>query len=242
MQITLKKEKLNLVTMSIKNKFPVILLYSGGIDSYVAWHYLGKPQTLYFDLNTRYSKKEKEVVRDMIPSTIIDNSLSFSEREHGENAYVPFRNLLLAAQANHYSDTIYIAGVADDNVSDKSEEAFLMFSNVLSLLEGRRINVKSPFWHLSKNEVVHWFLHNVQASADKLVRGISCYSTEKNTYCGKCPSCFRKWCALYVNGVKLSFNNSTLMDAYYLKASKEMYTRDRNKSIIQAVDDYRSRH
>ena len=40
----------------------MILLFSGGIDSFVAYHYLGKPKTVYFDLGTPYTGKEIKVI------------------------------------------------------------------------------------------------------------------------------------------------------------------------------------
>ena len=46
----------------------MVLLFSGGIDSYVAWHYLSKPQTVYFNLKSRYSNKEMKIIRKLIPS------------------------------------------------------------------------------------------------------------------------------------------------------------------------------
>lgn len=225
-----------------QDKYPAILLYSGGIDSLVAYHYLDKPQTVYFDMQTKYTQKELFSVLTTINSTIVDNSLNMRERETGENAYVPFRNLLLAAQAAHYSDLIFIAGVRDDKVSDKTPEAFNVFSQVLSGLEGRKISVRSPFWGLTKEEVVKWYLKNVDNTGKDLIKGVSCYADNTKNYCGECPSCFRKWCALYANGIQLKFTNSTLMASYYERASNERYLDSRNKSIIKCVDDYRSRH
>ena len=60
----------------------MILLFSGGIDSFVAWHYLNKPKTVYFNLQSRYSLREISVVKKLIPTTIIDNSLNLSEFIH----------------------------------------------------------------------------------------------------------------------------------------------------------------
>ena len=216
-------------------KFDSILLFSGGIDSFIAWHYLGKPQTVYFDLKTKYSKKEIKVVQSLIPNTIIDDSLDFSKRERGINAYVPFRNLLLAAQAVHYSDTIIIAGIEDDNVSDKNPEAFLQFSNLLTSLENRPIKILSPFWNFSKTEIVNWYLHTNHSITD-LMGTISCYSEAEENYCGKCPSCFRKWVSFTLNGIFLPYYNKALLDTYLQKAKNHVYTEKRNKDIQKAIE------
>jgi 7-cyano-7-deazaguanine synthase len=216
----------------------MVLLFSGGIDSYVAYHYLNKPQTVYFDVYSRYTSKEVDVVRELVPKTIIDYSLDLHDREYGEKAYIPFRNLLFACQAVKYSDTVVIAGVADDMVSDKNEAIFLEFSNLLTKLEGRPIDVMSPFWKMTKSQVVKWYMENI--GDDNLLNTISCYSKEDTRYCGKCPSCFRKWIALRTNGLRLDFYNEELIDQYYKAALEEKYIPERNESIIREIDAWRS--
>lgn len=218
------------------NKSDNILLFSGGIDSYIAWHYLKYPQTVYFDLKTPYSQKEIKVIKKLIPATMIDESLNLSERQVGKNAYIPFRNLYLAMLACKYSDTIVIAGLKDDSVSDKNELAFLKFSMLLSDLEQRQITVTSPFWQMTKEDIVKWFLYKFPPGASEyLYNTVSCYSEEDTNYCGKCPSCFRKWCALRANGIDIDFYNKKLMLDYYEKALKGYYIPERNKLIIKLV-------
>lgn len=217
----------------------MILLFSGGIDSYVAYHYLEKPRTVYFDLRSRYAMKELKVVQDLIPSTIIDMSLDLHDREYGEKAYIPFRNLLLAAMAVKYSDIVVIAGLKDDQVSDKNVDAFLKMSSLLSELEGREIHVLSPFWERTKEQVVGWYIDHVGPVED-LLRTVSCYSPGERIYCGACPSCFRKWTALRSNGLSIDFYNNELMDEYYEAALQGKYISERNSAIIREIDGYSS--
>lgn len=215
----------------------MILLFSGGIDSFVAYHFLKKPPTVYFDLNSRYTEKEKRIVKELIPTTLIDSALSIGDREVGEKAYVPFRNLLLAALAVKYSDTIIIAGVKDDVVSDKNEQIFEKISTLLSEMEGRSIKVISPFWQMTKAQVVRWYLENSGESLD-LLATVSCYSSEPTNYCGACPSCFRKWIALRSNGIDIHFINLQLMQEYYEAAKSGKYISERNEGIIREIDAY----
>ena len=218
-------------------KIPV-LLFSGGIDSYVAYHWLQKPRTVYFDLGSRYSAREITVIQDLIPETIIDRSLSVGNREIGEKAYIPFRNLMLACLAEKYGQDIYIIGIEDDVVSDKNESIFSEFSNLLSKLEGKTVNVSSPFWAFSKVEIISWYLQQ-GLPKETLYETISCYSAdEKSNYCGACPSCFRKWVAFVLSDLPLPFHNVPLAIEYYQAAKNRAYTEKRCKNIIQAVETF----
>jgi len=220
-----------------------VLLFSGGIDSYIAWHYLDKPKTVYFNLGTPYSDYEIRVVKELIPSTIIDNSTNLASRQESVNAFIPMRNLYFAMLACKYGDEIVICGLKDDNVNDKTPEMFRKFSELLSELNGRRIKVSSPFWKYTKAEIVQWYMN--EHNGHDLICTISCYTPEKDSgigikrYCGRCPCCFRKWNALYVNGIKLAFHNYELMSEYFEKAKKGFYCHKRNISILEAVTEYR---
>lgn len=218
----------------------MILLFSGGLDSYIAYHYLNKPQTLYFNLNTRYSAKELVVVKKLIPSTIIENCIDFQSREEKYSAFVPYRNLHLALLANKYSDTIVIAGVKDDNVNDKNQTIFEEFSRLMTKMMDKEIKVISPFWNATKVDIIKWFIQH-GGTKEKLLSTISCYSEEDTLYCGACPACFRKWCALRAIGIDtLEFTNESLMRKYFddaLIGSK--YDTDRNLNIIKQIRSVR---
>lgn len=213
----------------------MILLFSGGIDSYVAYHFLKKPQTVYFNLNTLYSQKEESVVRSLIPSTIVEYCIDFQSREEAFTAFVPYRNLHLALLANKYSDTIVIAGLKDDMVNDKNQSIFLQFSRLMTTMMGRTISVVSPFWNMTKVEVVRWFLNN-GGTPKELLNTFSCYDPGETTYCGRCPACFRKWCALRACGIDdIHFTDKDVMREYFLNAKKGKYDKARNFNIITQV-------
>lgn len=223
-----------------------ILLFSGGIDSYIAYFYLDEPQTVYFNTDIGYSKKEIEAIKELIPDTIIDDSLNLHSREipSSDTAFIPMRNLYLAMLACKYGDEIIIAGLKDDVVNDKNKEIFEEFSAILSKLNEREIKVTSPFWDMTKADIVKWYLEN-RGEKDNLLKTISCYRPDLvqigdygKYYCGQCKCCFRKWVALWVNGIKLPFHNTALMNDYRSKAEQNHYIEQRNKNIIKAVEEY----
>jgi 7-cyano-7-deazaguanine synthase len=216
----------------------MILLFSGGVDSYIAWHYLKKPQTVYFNLQTRYSHKELVHVRNLIPSTIIEDCLDMSSREVEETAYVPFRNLHLALLAAHHAETVVIAGLKDDKVSDKNERAFQIMSETMNHLDpGKKFRVVSPFWNKTKEQIIQWYIKTYQGDIDSLKGTLSCYSEELLPFCGKCAACFRKWCAFRANDIPIpEFTNSVLMKEYYRRAiSGIYYIPERNQTIIREL-------
>jgi 7-cyano-7-deazaguanine synthase in queuosine biosynthesis len=215
----------------------MILLFSGGVDSYIAWHYLNKPKTIYFDLNSAYSQREQKVIKELIPQTEIDACLDLSTREQ-DDFYIPFRNLYLAMLACRFSDNIVIVGIKGDDVSDKTPEIFQKFSSILSEMEEKTITIWSPFWHYTKDQIVEWYLYNV-GSTYNLLQTISCYNSHEDTnYCGRCTSCFRKWVAFRNNGINITFHSQQILDIYLLKAKEGYYVTERNDSIITAVEAY----
>ena len=225
----------------MSEQFNEILLFSGGLDSYIAWHYLGKPKTLHFMSNTKYGEEEARVVRELIPDTVFDHSLDFRGREEGEKAYIPYRNLLFACQAAKYAPIIYMAGVRDDVVNDKNPSAFSDFSSILTRYSKNenKHSVLSPFWNSTKSEVVRWYLTSGH-SAENLLKTISCYApSEGRNYCGACPSCYRKTVALWDNGITdLYFHNTPMVMDYYRKALRSEYYLDRCASIKRYTEWY----
>jgi len=219
----------------------VVLLFSGGVDSYIAYHYLKKPKTVYFDTGSEYAKQEIAVIKKLVPDTIIDKSLCLTERQsHDKNAFVPMRNLYLAMLATHYGDNICLAGLKDDVVNDKNEAIFGEFTKLLSVLNEKPITVFSPFWDWTKADVVKWFSEEHPKLVKDLVDvSISCYTPKDGKSCRTCPSCFRKWTALWVNDIKTDFNNWNLIAEYHRKAEKGVYDKQRNFNIMRTINEYR---
>lgn len=217
-----------------------ILCLSGGIDSTIAYFKENKPQTIFFDTGT-YSDAEKEAVLRIAPHTIIDKSLDFSNIKVDESGYIPNRNFLFAARASQYSNEIIIAGMKDDLVSDKTPEAFEAMSKVLTKIskDAYQINVTSPFWDMTKAEAVAEFLDADDTASEVLINTFSCYTPKDGKECHTCPACFRKWNALWENKIITPFYNIELMDKYYNSALHEMYSEERNKSIMRCVADYK---
>ena len=103
-----------------------ILLFSGGVDSYVAWLKLGRPPTIHFMGVSRYSAQEEGAVRKlmMFESDLkpIFFPLPLIHFEH-EDAWLPARNMLFV--------TIAAYAVACVEVVYKSSEKARILYNLL---------------------------------------------------------------------------------------------------------------
>lgn len=222
-------------------KFDSVLLFSGGLDSFVAYYYLDKKaQPIYYPLNSRYTQKELKHINYLQKQGInilIDNSLFYlGALESGNKAYIPYRNLHLALHAaTFYSNKIYIAGLKDDNVIDKNERIFSIWSNTLSETNGEQVQILSPFWNMTKRDVAIWYADKY--SALDLDKGtLSCYSPIPDKHCYSCPACFRRNVALYQVGIRLPFFNKEIIQVYKNKIGKELYNVDREKYMVEYIN------
>ncbi|MEC3978912.1 hypothetical protein [Amycolatopsis sp. H20-H5] len=138
-----------------------ILLCGGGIDSFVAWHYLGKPQALYFDLGDRNRDQEYRALDTLARRHGIRLPVS-RELDLGswelQDGVIPLRHLHLAVLACHRADTVWCIAVKGNLGADRSSAAFERLSKLISEVAGRDIRIDSPFRDMTKTEVVHWYV------------------------------------------------------------------------------------
>jgi len=191
-----------------------MLLYSGGMDSYIAWHYLKKPETLYVDLGHVYRTNEIGAINNTIPSTKRIDCHIIGKYEKPD-AEIPMRNLFLAmfAAAEGF-DKIWLIVQRDEmSIPDRSEEFFQDSSIMLSKLMGRSILVDSPFKSIDKTEMVAWYLKNV-GDVGSLLLTVGCFY-ERIGHCGNCGACFRRFVAFKNNGIDPGYKLSDSIKKHY---------------------------
>jgi len=188
-----------------------VLAFSGGLDSTIAYHYLQRPQPIYIKLNHRYQRKEVNSVKSL--EKVVDGldvkfveGIDLSKFEIEDTAYISKRNLLIALIASYYGNKIYIVGIRGDKVEDKSPQAFDVMSFAMNFIQKpseRQIKIESPFWDMSKGQIIKWFLSNYPRDyvEEVLYTSVSCYDTNTTYQCGRCPACFRKWIGLEYAGI-----------------------------------------
>lgn len=215
-----------------------VILVSGGIDSYCAWHHYNSyhgsvniPVFIYY--NQAYAEKEIAACRELYDDFTILKVGYVTRSQTKNNPFIPCRNLTFASSVamSFEPDEIVISGLRDDNVVDKSPRAFKEMSAFISEHSNFQVNITSPFFKKSKGEVVADFLKN-NGSVDKLLMCVSCYEASEG-HCNDCPACFRRFVALASNGIPCSRPSSRVIQEYLKNIHK--YDPDRQSRIFIAL-------
>lgn len=176
-----------------------VILYSGGLDSFLTHFYLNflkiDHDLLYFDLGGKYSINEVSLFetyyfkKNVKSSVTVSDCIFLGEWER-EDAYIPNRNLITAIMANSITsyDNIWIGGTLSDRVNDNNREVFDTLSNLLSKMHNKTIKISSPFWDHHKPTLVKdfcttsgWgqFDSNLDAQKAIVNSTFSCYYPEQ---------------------------------------------------------------
>ncbi len=180
-----------------------VLLYSGGMDSLIAWYYLHEPATMYIDLGHKYAHKEIQSI-NLLPPRPVTYRSHYGEFFEESDAHIPGRNLYLAmyAAACGYDLIHLVTQAGEQSVPDRAPEFYSTASIALSSAFGRQIVVENVFPVLHKHEMVRWYLGAGHPDIHLRVAW-SCYNPPDSGMleCGACGACFRKYIALEYNDV-----------------------------------------
>lgn len=211
-----------------------VLLFSGGLDSLIAWEFLGRPERMYAALGHRYEGPERATLE---PDVVVDRSLDLSAWEEPD-AFIPMRNLLLACIAARKADTVWLVVQQDEmSISDRSPRFFADVSSLLTYLLGRKVVVDTPFRELDKTDMVEWWLAE-GLGEERLVESWSCY-VQGDIECGACAACLRKFIALKLNGVSgrwlVDPTTTPIAEEYRSRARSLRYSPKRRSRIFDAL-------
>ena len=223
-----------------------ILLFSSGMDSYIAWLYLNKPDCLYVDLGHRYARKEKDALHWFVDQGMklgVDNRLFLGDIEK-EDANIPMRNMFLAMIGSLYGDVIYIiAQKGEMDIPDRSEGFYKSASEMLTLLWEKPKKVITPLADMTKAQMAKWYMDNTELSMrDLMEKTVGCYSS-KEGHCGECSACFRKFCAFAAIGSNCEYifekdiRKWKGIKAYVKKLKKGKYDAQREAETIQVLKE-----
>lgn len=225
-----------------------ILLFSGGLDSYIGYHYLKEElglsvTPLYVNLNHRYNYFEELAIHRLetygfIENVVHDHRLSLADKEEAD-AHIPMRNSFLAHIAALYGDNIWlVVQKGEMDLPDRSPAFFEEISRLLTLLKDRSIKVSTPFSELSKKDMVKWYKEK-GLPLEGLKCTHSCYNPRDLQPCGNCGACFRRWVAMSLNDISERYATNPWeapVALLYLKRAKEgYYDKERNIEILAAL-------
>jgi len=180
-----------------------VLLYSGGMDSWLINKLWNPEIKLYIDSGSSYAKEEIK----RLPKNVEVVKLDLSPWER-EDKIIPLRNLYFISVAANYGDEICLGATAGDRVLDKSYGFASKAGDLLTYLyqeqhwtEKREITVNLDYKQYSKTDLV--FLY--KAAGGDLEQAwdesFSCYHpTQEGKECWECKPCYRKFIAFWRNG------------------------------------------
>lgn len=176
-----------------------VLLFSSGLDSYIAWHILGFPKCLHITGHSRYSKFELEAIKKMGICNLTTIDIGDWMRQYEESdATIPLRNDYFVNIASNYGDIIcLVCQKGEQTIPDRSPEFFFEKSRMLSFLLGRTIIINPVFPNDTKQDMVGLYLSRGYPK-ENLYKTYSCFSDTVKR-CGECAACFRTAVALNYN-------------------------------------------
>lgn len=233
-----------------------VLLYSGGMDSWLIDKIWKPDYKVYVNMHTRYSDREIEKIKKTNTEVkIIDFPLGQWERE---DAIIPLRNLYLAMvicnMTGNEDVDICLGATFGDRVLDKSVVFVDKVNDLLNYLyqpqwwipEGKRVRVNIDFKDKTKEELLKMYLDMGGDLDEAFNNSFSCYNPDKDGHeCFCCKPCFRKFVAFESLGYK--FDDKVLskvipyiahnivpdiIDGTYGRGEKE------EKAILDSVKKY----
>ena len=199
------------------NRRELVVCLSGGMDSYIAYHYalaIGYAREdvlcVYFDLGHPYAAKEQRVLRTLdIPYTTIPVGMvhpSFGNVPDINNYIIPGRNLVFASIGAALGRRVWIMGMKYENhylMFDKNDSFFRIASLAATQATGSSTIVESPFIDMTKTDIINWAL---RFELPHLHDTTSCYHPNF-LRCGECSLCFKRYIAMLACGEEEEFNS-----------------------------------
>ena len=226
-----------------------ILLYSGGMDSWLINKLWNPDICLYVNMHTKYSENEISKLPKNVQ--VIDFPLGQWERD---DAIIPLRNLYLIMVACNMTEDedvkICLGATAGDRVLDKSEE-FVTKANIqLNYLyqpqhwipKGKKVEICIDYKGYTKKKLIQQFVAEGGNLEEAFSQSFSCYNPVDGKECWQCKPCFRKFIAFALNGKTFDSNTSRQVIRYiktYIKPQIDRgnYGRKEEESDIKEVLD-----
>lgn len=227
-----------------KNTFDKkVLLYSGGMDSWLIDKIWKPDLRLFIDIGTPSSKAE----RKRLPSNVeIIEFQSLGQFERKEDFILPLRNMYFLMIASNYGNEICLGATKTDINLDKTQEFAEKASDILSYMYqpqkwtiGRNIRVNLDFKPYTKGDLLKIYLANGGKWETAYRETFSCFTPINDTQeCYNCRACFLKLMAFIDNGIKLP---QEIIEPYLPYIREKVNSNDRlysKEQYLQILEEY----
>lgn len=223
------------MTQELRTPQGSVLLYSGGMDSWLINQIINPDVTLFIRIHTpnnelEYNKilelkKQGRIRNDL---KIVDFDLSPFERP-SQNYFLPLRNLHFVTLAAHYGTDIYLGATGSSTHFDKNltfaEKSADIISYLLSESDEGPVKILLPYKDTTKTELLKIYLDQGGDIQEAYESTVSCYTPIDNKPCMECTSCMSKFVAFYNNGYKFSDEDINKFMTY-VESHKEVQKKD----------------
>jgi 7-cyano-7-deazaguanine synthase in queuosine biosynthesis len=191
-----------------------VLLYSGGLDSWLISKLWQPDVCLYVNTGTDYGREELK----RLPSNVIIVEFPLAQFEWKDNTRtIPMRNMFLSMIGAMYGNLICLGSLVGDNAVDKTPE-FMSKANVIfehlwqpyKTYEGKKVELVMPFKSYTKTDLLKTYLQQGGRIEDAFNESFSCFSpikTSKEKSCYNCQPCIRKAIAFLNCGWQYDFKH-----------------------------------
>lgn len=215
-----------------------VLLYSGGLDSWLISKIWKPDLLLYVDMGTEYSECE------MRRLPINAKTVKFPLYQYSlENSIIPLRNLYLfaiAANETGFEDVeICLGALNGDRINDKSTEFADKLNDLFAYLyqpqisqPGRTVRAVMPYKGYSKTELLQEYIDNGGDIRLAWVASFSCYHPVCGAPCFNCKACFRKVVPFVLCGLIFSDMEKERIKKYvnnHVLTDMDNFTKDKGK-------------
>lgn len=224
-----------------------VLLYSGGMDSWLI-RKLWKPDLcLYVDMKTEYSEIEKS----RLPEDVKVVELALQQFSL-PNSIIPLRNLYLfmtACNVTEFEDAqICLGALNGDRINDKTKKFVDLLNPLLQYLyepqqsqPGKNVEVVLPYKDMSKRELLNEYVSQGGILREVWENSFSCYHPVNNRPCLNCKACFRKAIPFIVAGMEFKTEEKEAIKKFLddkVLTDMDNYTKDKGKEgedCLQAI-------
>lgn len=218
-----------------------VLLYSGGMDSWLIDKIWKPDMKVYVNMHTPYSEQEME----RLPSDVVVVDLPLQQYAL-ENSIIPLRNVYLYLAACNVTGfehvEICLGALNGDRINDKSATFAEKLNDLLHFLyapqqsqSGRLVKISMPFKQNSKRELLMEYIKQGGTMDEAWNASFSCYHPIDDEPCLSCKACFRKAIPFIVAGREFTGKEKekikSFVDSHVLK-DIDNYTKDKGKEGV----------